>query len=525
MGKMFWKDWHLRTQICMIQFGISIFTIGLIAVSTYSTMYYISEFYMETSEHVFQKQFGKWTKIMMSHNIQRVQQTLFRSQQQIVKVNALYQMTQQIMQSSLQQPTSCLNEYNLLDVYAYSASFCYMIYKDTKPNKVLQNLKNLCSFLSESVLFLDQDFDIILASSNDIHFFTVWPGFFLSNDYNPQDRIWYVQHLEQLQLHNNHNLTYFSEPHIHWTWNLLMIAQTKSLLNTNGQLDGVIASHVNFSQFNYSDDQVSFTIINPTGRILLSSLNVTQYSNIYDSNITNLGYQDYQQIVNQAKGQDTESNCNSTVWKNQGYLCRKTYDQQEEELISTKNMEAAGLILIMQTKLSKYQMEFKNMFNTFQSQLNNILVGTILGFILYMLSSLFITTCVVIFLFNPIIRIINYTSQQLFRESLNKKNIFYKKNNFSFFENLSTSQLLNDLQQSFNRLIHITSNQKKTDICQLIEGFKYPYRRWKLKQNSKNVRKDTSKLLNNIQNEETLKLQSFVIKQLMISELKIDGCF
>ncbi|CAD8072262.1 unnamed protein product [Paramecium sonneborni] len=525
MGKQFWKDWHLRTQICMIQFAISIFTIGLIALSTYSFMYYISDFYMETSENVFQKQFGKWTKIMMSHNIHRVQQTLFRSQQQIVKVNTLYQMTQQIMQSSLQKPTQCLNELNLLDVYAYSASFCYMIYKDTKSNKVLQNLKDLCSFLTQSVLFLDQDFDIMIASSEDIHFFTVWPGSFLSSDYNPQDRIWYVQHLEQLAINNNYNLTYFSEPHIHWTWKLLMIAQTHSLLNLNGQLDGIIASHVNFSQFNYSDDQVSFTIINPTGRILLSSLNVTQYSKIYDYNITNLGYQDYEQILNQAQGKDTESNCNSTVWKNQGYLCRKTYDQKEEELISTKNMEAAGLILIMQSKLSKYQMEFKNMFNTFQAQLNNIFVGTILGFFLYMLSSLFITTCVVIFLFNPIIRIINYTSQQLFRESLNKKNIFQKKHNFSFFENLSYSSLLNDLQQSFNRLIHITSNQKKTNICVLIEGFKYPYKRWKLKQSSKNIRKINPKLLNSIENEETQKLQNFVIKQLMISELKIDSCF
>ncbi|CAD8154310.1 unnamed protein product [Paramecium pentaurelia] len=518
MNKKFWKDWHLRTQICMIQFVISIITIGLIALSTYSFTYYISEFYMEASEQVFQKQFGKWTNIMMSHNIHRVQQTLFRSQQQIDKVNALYQMTQLIKQSTFQQPIPCLNELQFLDKYTYSASFCYMIYKETKPNKILQNLKDLCAFLTQSVIMIDQDFDIMIASSNDIHFLTVWPGFFLSSDYNPQERIWYVQHQEQVSLQNNNNKTYFSEPHIHWTWKLLMIAQTKSLLNINGSLDGVIASHVNFSQFNYSDDQVSFTIINPKGRILLSSLNVTQYSNIYDYNITNLGYEDYQQILNQAQGKETQSNCNSTVWKDYGYLCRKTYLQQEEELISTKNIEEAGLILIMQSKLTKYQMEFENMFNTFQAELNKIFIATILGFFLYMLSSLLITSFIVIFLFNPIIRIINYTSQQLFKQSLNQKDFLQKQHQSSFFQKLSNSSLLHDLQQSFNRLIDITSNQTKSTTCHLIEAFKYPFNILKSQKQSKKVRNLYLKLQNNFQNEETKTLQSMVIKQLMMQD-------
>ncbi|CAD8149197.1 unnamed protein product [Paramecium octaurelia] len=518
MIKQFWKDWHLRTQICMIQFVISIFTIGLIALSTYSFMYYISEFYMETSEHVFQKQFGKWTNVMMSHNIHRVKQTLFRSQQQIVKVNALYQMTQQINQSTFQQPIPCLNDLTLMDDYAYSASFCYMIYKETKSNQILYNLKDLCAFLTQSVIMLDQDFDIMTASSNDIHFFTVWPGFFLSPDYNPQERIWYVQHLEQVAQHNNNDYTYFSEPHIHWTWKLLMIAQTKSLLNINKSLDGVIASHVNFSQFNYSDDQVSFTIINPKGRILLSSLNVTENSNIYDQNITSLDYEDFQQILNQAEGKETQSNCNSAVWKDYGYLCRKTYSEQEEELISTKNIKEAGLILIMQSKLSKYQMEFENMFKTFKEELNKIFIATILGFILYMLSSLIITSCVVIFLFNPIIRIINYTSQQLFKESLNRKNVLKKKHKFSL---LTSSSLLCDLQQSFNRLIHITMNQTKSTTCHLFEAFKYPLNRWKYIKKSKKFRNLYLKLQNDVQMEGTLNLQDLIIKQLVIQ----DCCF
>ncbi|CAD8174343.1 unnamed protein product [Paramecium octaurelia] len=525
MGKIFWKEWHLRTQICMVQFLISILTIGLIAISTYSYMFYISEFYMEASNKVFQKEYGKWTKIMMSHNIHRVQQTLFRSQQQIVKVNTLYEMTQYLVQGTFSQPTQCLNELQLMDEYAYSASFCYMIYKDTKSNKILQNLQNLCVFLTESVLIVDQDFDIMIASSNDIHFFTVWPGSYLSPDYNPQERIWYQQHLEQLALHNNtNNSTYYSEPHVHWTWKLLMIAQTKSLININGSLDGVIGSHVNFTQFNYSDDQVSFTIINPTGRILLSSLNVSENSNIYDYNITNLGYQDYQQILNQAQGKSTQSNCDSTVWNDYGYLCRKTYNQQEEELISTKNIEEAGLIFIMQSKLSKYQIEFKSMFNTFQSQLNSIFVGTMLGFFLYMMSSLIITTIIVIFLFNPIIKIINYTSQQLFKDSLNKKHFLKQHKHISFFEKLSTSQLLNGLQESFNRLIHIKTAQHKSTICHIIEGFKYPQKRWKLQTRKKKITNLNVQLQDNLQNEEANQLQISIIKQLMISELKINGC-
>lgn len=48
-----------------------------------------------------------------------------------------------------------------------------------------KKLKDLCSILTEAVLMIDQDFDIMFASTNDVHFFTVWPGSYLGYDYNP----------------------------------------------------------------------------------------------------------------------------------------------------------------------------------------------------------------------------------------------------------------------------------------------------------------------------------------------------
>lgn len=47
-------------------------------------------------------------------------------------------------------------------------------------------------------------------------------------------------------------------------------------------------------------------------------------------------------------------------------------------------------------------------------------VGTFLGFFGYMITSVVVSSFVLIILFNPLIRIINYTSDEIFRENLSK---------------------------------------------------------------------------------------------------------
>ncbi|CAD8164853.1 unnamed protein product [Paramecium pentaurelia] len=471
---------------------------------------------MSSSQQAFQQQFGKWTKIIMSNQIQRVQQTLFRSQQQILRVDKLYQLTHQFHQANLSKPYPCLNDQTFLDQYAYSASFCYLTYGNNDQDVMYKKLKDLCSILSETVLMIDQDFDIMFASTYDIHFFTVWPGSYLGFDYNPQKRIWYTNHLEQVSK-NNKNLTYFCEPHIHWTWKLLMIAQTKSLLDIDGSLDGVIASHVNFSQFEYQDDGVSFTIINPDGRILLSQLNISETSYIYDYNLTHLDYQDYQQIINQANKRETINNCDSQIWNDFGYLCRKIRNSTEEQLINTKIMENEGLVLIIQCKLSQYQKQFQQMFDTFQSGISSIFLGTILGFFGYMFSSALITSIIIIILFNPIIKIINQTSQYVFKESVYMQHKLQKKPQLQFFKRSKTNTLIKNLQNSFNKLIHNQLNPNKSLLCLWIEQFQYPIKRWRLKKRVKKIQKQYSLLQNNLQNQEITDQQITFVQQLIKS--------
>ncbi|CAD8161177.1 unnamed protein product [Paramecium octaurelia] len=471
---------------------------------------------MSSSQQAFQKQFGKWTKTIMSHHIQRVQQTLFRSQQQILRVDKLYQLTQQFHQANSSKPYPCLNDYYFIDQYAYSASFCYLVYSSDDQGEMYQKLKDLCSILSETVLMIDQDFDIMFASTEDVHFFTVWPGSYLGFDYNPQKRIWYTNHLEQLSK-NNKSLTYFCEPHIHWTWKLLMIAQTASLLDIDGSLDGVIASHVNFTQFKYHDSEVSFTIIYPDGRILLSELNISESSYIYDYNLTHLDYQDYQQIINQANKLDTISNCDSMVWKDFGYLCRKIHNSTEEELINAKIMENEGLVLIMQSKLSQYQKQFQQMFDTFQSGMSSIFLGTILGFFGYMFSSALITSIIIIVLFNPIIKIINQTSQFIFKESVQMQHKLQKKPQLKFFKKSTTNTLIEQLQTSFNRLIHNSLHHNKSSLCIWIEQFRYPIKKWRKKKSVRKILNKHSQLENNLQNQEITDEQITFVQQLIKS--------
>ncbi|CAK74661.1 unnamed protein product (macronuclear) [Paramecium tetraurelia] len=471
---------------------------------------------MSSSQQAFQKQFGKWTKTIMSHHIQRVQQTLFRSQQQILRVDKLYQLTQQFHQANLSKPYPCLNDQYFMDQYAYSASFCYLVYSNDDQGEMYQKLKDLCSILSETVLMLDQDFDIMFASTEDVHFFTVWPGSYLGFDYNPQKRIWYTNHLEQSSK-NNKSRTYFCEPHIHWTWKLLMIAQTTSLLDIDGSLDGVIASHVNFTQFKYQDSEVSFTIIYPDGRILLSELNISETSYIYDYNLTHLDYQDYQQIINQANKRDTISNCDSKVWNDFGYLCRKIHNSTEEELINAKIMENEGLVLIIQSKLSQYQKQFKQMFDTFQSGMSSIFLGTILGFFGYMFSSALITSIIIIVLFNPIIKIINQTSQYVFKESVQMQYKLQKKPQLKFFKKSTTNTLIEQLQTSFNKLIHNSLHHHKSSLCLWIEQFRYPIKRWRKKKSVRKIMKKHSQLQDNLQNQEITDEQITFVQQLIKS--------
>ncbi|CAD8075218.1 unnamed protein product [Paramecium sonneborni] len=469
---------------------------------------------MLSSQQAFQKQFGKWTKIIMSHQIQRVQQTLFRSQQQILRVDKLYQFTQQLQNSNFSQPYPCLNDNKFMDEYAYSASFCYLTYGINNQDVMYKKLKDLCSILTETVLMIDPDFDIMFASTHDVHLFTVWPGSYLGFDYNPQKRIWYTNHLEQVSK-NNKSLTYFCEPHIHWTWKLLMIVQTKSLQGKNGSLDAVIGSHVNFSQFKYQDEGISFTIINPDGRILLSELNISETSYIYDYNLTHLDYQDYQQIINQANKIETINNCDSNIWNEFGYLCRKTHNFTQEELINTKIMENEGLILIIQCKLSQYQKSFQLMFDTFSNRISSIFLGTILGSFGYMFSSALITSIIIIMLFNPIIKIINQTSQYVFKESFYMQHKLQKKPQIQFIQRSNSYSLMEKLQTSFNNLIHKSLNPNKSLLCLQIEQFRYPLKRWKLKKRVKKISKQYSQIQNNLQNEEITDQQIQFVQQLI----------
>ncbi|CAD8166773.1 unnamed protein product [Paramecium pentaurelia] len=512
----FWRNWQLRTQVCMIQFIITTIAIILIILSTLLILFYISDTQMSSSQQVFQNQFGKWTKIIMYHQIRRVQQTLFRSQNQIQRVNKLYQLSQQFKQANFSKPYPCLNDLIYLDQYAYSASFCYLTYGSDENDEMYKKLKDLCSILTEAVLMIDQDYDIMFASTNDVHFFTVWPGSYLGYDYNPQKRIWYTNHLEQVSK-NNINQTYFCEPHIHWTWKLLMIAQTKSLLDIDGSLDGVIASHVNFSQFKYQDEGISFTIINPDGRILLSQLNISETSYIYDYNLTHLDYQDYKQIMNQANKRETQSDCDSQIWKDFGYLCRKIHNSTEEQLINTQIMDNEGLVLIIQCKLSQYQKLLEQMFENFENGISSIFLGTILGSFGYMFSSALITSIIIIILFNPIIRIINQTSQYVFKESVYMQHKLQNQLQLQFFKRTQSNTLIEKLQTSFNQLMHKSLNPNKSLLCLWIEQFRYPIKRWTLKKRVKRIIKYHSQLQNNQLNGEITDKQITFVQQLIKS--------
>ncbi|CAK79374.1 unnamed protein product (macronuclear) [Paramecium tetraurelia] len=510
----FWRNWQLRTQVCMIQFIITIIAIILIILSTLLILFYISDTQMQSSQQAFQNQFGKWTKIIMYHQIQRVQQTLFRSQNQIQRVNKLYQLSQQLQQPNVSKPYPCLNDLIHQDKYAYSASFCYLAYGSDENGEMYKKLKDLCGILTETVQMIDHDFDVIFASTNDVHFFAAWPGFYLAQDYNPQKRIWYTNHLEQVSK-NNKSQTYFCEPHIHWTWKVLMIAQTASLLDINGSLDGVIASHVNFSQFKYQDDGISFTIMNPDGRILLSQLNISEASYIYDYKLTQLDYKDYQQIINQANKRQTKSDCDSQRWKDFGYLCRKIHNSTEEELIDTKIMDNEGLVLIIQCKLSQYQKLLQQMFDNFESGISQIFLGTILGSFGYMFSSALITSIIIIILFNPIIKIINQTSQYVFKENFSMQHKLQNKPQLLLFKRSKSNTLIEKLQISFNQLIHRSINPNKSLLCLLIEQFKYPVKRWQQRRKVQKILKFLSFLENNLENQEITDKQIQFVQQLI----------
>lgn len=94
---------------------------------------------------------------------------------------------------------------------------------------------------------MDLDLDLLFSTVGDQMYFSIWPGDPFPG-YKPHRRIWYTNHLDQIEL-GNQNATYFSDPYILWTWFLFMITQTRNMTGINGSLDGVLGSDLNFSLF------------------------------------------------------------------------------------------------------------------------------------------------------------------------------------------------------------------------------------------------------------------------------------
>ncbi|CAD8075214.1 unnamed protein product [Paramecium sonneborni] len=118
-------------------------------------------------------------------------------------------------------------------------------------------------------------------------------------------------------------------------------------------------------------------------------------------------------------------------------------------------------------------------------------------------------------LFNPIIKIINQTSQYVFKESFYMQHKLQKKPQIQFIQRSNSYSLMEKLQTSFNNLIHKSLNPNKSLLCLQIEQFRYPLKRWKLKKRVKKISKQYSQIQNNLQNEEITDQQIQFVQQLI----------
>ncbi|KAM3135498.1 hypothetical protein pb186bvf_012354 [Paramecium bursaria] len=452
----YYRGFSIKTQIAVLLIIFQVIVLVFLAALILINLSLLDEIFKQASQKIILDQMADDLNLFSHFHKTAIEQIFDRNQKKLYIMQNLYNQ-----KFEAQEPQNCLQ--NQEDQYAKTSTVCYGIFgKNTTSDTT--KFKQLNSRLTYLLLMQDLDLDMYYTNFNDDEYFSIYPGE-LFGDYHPHKRIWYTTHLTQMD-----KKLVLSLPFKHFLYNYTMISQTKTLLNNDGNSDGVISVQLNFSKLfqQYKVDEINYVgvLMNLNGDILVAKDSWINGS-IYNQSLTGLNIDDFHMIKNNLNNREIQNlGCNI---HSDEILCFKNKSNNRDTITLPRYVEN-NLIIILFLE-PEYQI---NILQQQQSEMNNHFQNTSSTASLYtgiiILGSIILSVMSIYFVSKPIDNIIDCTKFRLYQN----KNYFdiFKSRKYS----VQTNPLLTKLKLALNRLSLQSGiyEQRKSKQCYQLQNYKYP---------------------------------------------------
>ncbi|CAD8079167.1 unnamed protein product [Paramecium sonneborni] len=360
--------------------------------------------------------------------------------------------------------------------------FCQQIHSDLYEQ--MRNNKNI-TLLIKGLTQLDQYsqlFNIQLPNFlqvvdiSSIIFDSLYPAGLLVKDYNPQERIWYKNHMEQVNITQNEFFFFTDVYQIMYGTQQYSFSITQSLFNNQREFFGILKTVLFITDPYLQKIKFNVLLINSQGQVMYNGLenqtNDMEILYIYNETKTGFNLNDWKEIeykANQDQSLQSKTNEGSLLT-----LYNKVYEQFVN--LKCKKFKKENLTLILFTNLTaQYILEQKILDNQSVFLLQYgfaVLIIFGLAIILFCLSLIFINL-----ICKPIVNLRQKISQHVMEIGNNTDKMMFKihqkKNN-----NADLINKLNEMFMNISDTLKLNSN-KKTEQCRLIEKMYYNRRNQK----------------------------------------------
>ncbi|CAD8156237.1 unnamed protein product [Paramecium pentaurelia] len=203
--------------------------------------------------------------------------------------------------------------------------FCYVACgsedKITLPqqNQMINIFNQTTQIINQFTIALDatENSLISIVDFTDTVYFAAYPHMFLSLNYNPLTRPWYINHMDGLKTQPEQNY-YFSPIFKNYAKNIYQMSITHSISGNSSSNIGILTQNVELNDTNIRDTPYNIIVSNENGEVVLQGIESIQnliYIKDYilfinDTNQTGFNDTDWQQMKRVAQGEAIQNQCN-----------------------------------------------------------------------------------------------------------------------------------------------------------------------------------------------------------------------
>ncbi|CAK77641.1 unnamed protein product (macronuclear) [Paramecium tetraurelia] len=352
--------------------------------------------------------------------------------------------------------------------------FCYQIHSEQYQQIILndnikllyQGLKQLDQF---SLLFNMQWPNFLqVVDTSPIIFDSLYPTGLLLNNYNPQDRIWYQNHMAQANNTKNEFYFFTNVYQVLYGTDKFSFSITQSLFDQQKEFFAIVKTQVYVTDQNLQKIQFNVLLINQDGQVMHygmeNPIRNVEALYIYNETITGFNFTDWKEIEKKANNEQSSQNQYDQIFM----LYNKLYQQFVK--IKCKKFIKENFTLILFTNLTQQNILEQRILDEqkgFYLQYGYaVLIIFGLAILLFCLSVFFINL-----ICNPIVNLRLKISQHVLEMGNNTDKIMFKMQSCKKNNN-DVINKLNEMFMNISDTLKLDSN-KKNKQCRLIEKMQY----------------------------------------------------